>query len=562
MPFVTVRLLLRHAFPAGTRAVAGESGLDRQVTWPATLRRRAPAFGALKGGEIALLSTAALRQVDERLTLPRAIQMLAEAGVAAVAVQGEITAEARELANRAGIPLLELPAEVSLPELEQQLTRHIIDLRTELHDRTQEIHRQLTELNLQGRGLRAIVERLSQLTGQACALEDEEFELRHLVLPAGLGLSAPILEQALAASSKEVAAWAATARLAASNPPTAKLSLPGAREEETEAAAPARSVATATQTCTLSRLVAPVVVRDRIEGYLSLIGPDEALGELERAAVGYGAAACAIEMVKEHAVLEAEDRRQADFLDDLLSGALPSEESALRRARRFGYDLTRPRVALFFRGAPEMRLAEELERELARRQVDAIIAVRSGGVAVLYPLDGTLDAAGLKGVVERIRAAVALACRTPELSVGIGRYRPGITALHESYREAEQAAITGERVYGPGRVTYFGDLGLYRLLLSLQDSPALREFYEETVAALVEYDRRNKTELVRTLEGYFEAHDSPTEAAQLLHVHRNTLLYRLRRIEEITGLSLDDAEVRLALHLALRVGKILGAEPA
>jgi purine catabolism regulator len=561
MPFVTVRLLLRHAFPSGTRVIAGEGGLDRQVTWPAMLRRRAPAFGALKGGELALLSTAALRQVDERLTLPRAIQMLADAGVAAVVVQGEITPEACELADRAALPLLGVPGDVSLPELEQQLTRHIIDLRTELHDRTQEIHRQLTELNLQGRGLRAIVERLSQLTGHACALEDEEFEVRHLIVPAGADLSAPVLERLLAESRKAVADWAAAAPLAASNPPTAKVTLPAARAEGPgPAPAEAGPLATAAPPCTLARLVAPVVVRERIEGYLSLVGPHDALGELERAAVGYGAAACAIEMVKEHAVLEAEDRRQADFLDDLLSGALPSEDSALRRARRFGYDLTRPRVALFFRGAPEGRLAEALERELERRRADGIVAVRQGGVAVLYPLDGTLDAASLKGVVERIRAAVALACRAPELSAGIGRYRPGVGALHESYREAEQAAITGERVHGPGRVTYFGDLGLYRLLLSLQDSPALREFYEETVAALVEYDRRNKTELVRTLEGYFEAHDSPTEAAQLLHVHRNTLLYRLRRIEEITGLSLDDAEVRLALHLALRVGKILGAE--
>ncbi|MER3406265.1 MAG: CdaR family transcriptional regulator, partial [Chloroflexota bacterium] len=94
MPFVTVRLLLRHAFPPSTRVIAGEGGLDRQVTWPAMLRRRAPAFGALKGGELALLSTTALRQVDERLTLPRAVQMLADARVAAVVVQGEITQEA------------------------------------------------------------------------------------------------------------------------------------------------------------------------------------------------------------------------------------------------------------------------------------------------------------------------------------------------------------------------------------------------------------------------------------------------------------------------------------
>jgi sugar diacid utilization regulator len=488
------------------------------------------------------------------------------------------------LANRRALPLVALPPGSNLAELEQKLTRHMIDLRTELHTRSQEIHRQLTELALQRRGLRCIVERVSQLTGWAAALENEEFELRHVVVPAAAGLGAPELEHLLGASQEQVQRWATTTPLAASDPPTSKLPLPApiplpdtelAGHEDADSRA--SSLRVPESPCPrvreegsrgLARLVAPVVVRSRIEGYLSLVAPEEALGEVERVAVAYGAAACAIEMIKEHAVLEAEDRRQAEFLEDLLSGALPSDELALRRARRFGYDLSQPHVALCFRGAPEGRLAQELERELTRRDVNAIVAPRQGSVAVLYPLGEAPEAASgsvrepplLRGLVERLRAAVALACRAPGISVGIGRYRSGLGELHQAYREAEQAAVTGERVHGPGRVTYFGDLGLYRLLLSLQDSPALQEFYDDTVAALLEYDQRNKTELLRTLEGYFEAHDSPTEAAHMLHVHRNTLLYRLRRIEEITGLSLDDPEARLALHLALRVGRILARD--
>ena len=95
------------------------------------------------------------------------------------------------------------------------------------------------------------------------------------------------------------------------------------------------------------------------------------------------------------------------------------------------------------------------------------------------------------------------------------------------------------------------------MLLALRSSEELDLFYEQTLGALVEYDRKNDGELVKTLDAYFAALGSPTDAAERLHVHRNTLLYRLHRIQEIAGVDLADAETRLALHVALRVRDVL-----
>jgi len=62
---------------------------------------------------------------------------------------------------------------------------------------------------------------------------------------------------------------------------------------------------------------------------------------------------------------------------------------------------------------------------------------------------------------------------------------------------------------------------------------------------------------VQTLEAYFASRCSPDATAKRLHLHRNSLIYRLRRIEEVVGLRLDDPETRLELHLPLRVGQVL-----
>ncbi|HEU0116150.1 MAG TPA: helix-turn-helix domain-containing protein, partial [Thermomicrobiales bacterium] len=60
-------------------------------------------------------------------------------------------------------------------------------------------------------------------------------------------------------------------------------------------------------------------------------------------------------------------------------------------------------------------------------------------------------------------------------------------------------------------------------------------------------------ELIHTLDAFFAANGSPKEAAERLRVHRNTVLYRLDRIRDITGYDLDDAATRLRLHLALQI---------
>src|SRR4029077_16275649 len=130
------------------------------------------------------------------------------------------------------------------------------------------------------------------------------------------------------------------------------------------------------------------------------------------------------------------------------------------------------------------------------------------------------------------------------------------------YREAEQAVTMGTRLFGGGRTVAFSDLGLYRLLFAMQAQAELRDFYDDQVRPLVDYDKRTGAGLMTTLDAFFRCHGSPTEIAGQLHLHRNTVLYRLRRIEDIGRLRLDDPETRLNLHLCLKVRDVLAAAVA
>jgi PucR family transcriptional regulator, purine catabolism regulatory protein len=95
------------------------------------------------------------------------------------------------------------------------------------------------------------------------------------------------------------------------------------------------------------------------------------------------------------------------------------------------------------------------------------------------------------------------------------------------------------------------------VLHALRESPELRTFYEQTLGPLVEYDRRTGQNLLETLEAYFACHGNLSQTAQRLQLHRNSLLYRIGRIQEIGGVALEDPEARLSLQVALKARRLL-----
>src|SRR3989441_4104103 len=171
-PHVTVDDVWRGALPAETQMVAGAAGMRREVVWCTALRARSPAFTPLRGGELLLLNPQVLRAVDGRLTLARLLESLAGQGVAGAAVSGRVSVEARRVADAHGLPLFALPVGLALDQVEQQVLRYVVDRRAELHERAQDLHRQLSELALAGRGLPALLAPPHQLARNPGPLRD------------------------------------------------------------------------------------------------------------------------------------------------------------------------------------------------------------------------------------------------------------------------------------------------------------------------------------------------------------------------------------------------------
>jgi purine catabolism regulator len=312
----------------------------------------------------------------------------------------------------------------------------------------------------------------------------------------------------------------------------------------------------------LARLVAPVVTSEMGRGYLSIIGIETDLDEVDAMVAEQGAAACGIEMAKVKAINDTEKRLRGSFLERLLTGDINQQE-AVKQGERFEHDMSTPHIALLmsWQGdkAPSLRRLETLVNTVVTNtRVQALVWIREDENQVLvfhaanddHPIDHSLKLA--RAVTDEIHRTLP----QNKVAIGLGQPAREVSSWRSSYRDALQALDLAKRLQTDTPL-FIGDLGVYQLILNLTDLDLLRGFCQTTLGTLMDYDSRQNADLIKTLEAFFNCHGNLSQTAEQLIVHRNTLLYRMNRINEIAGIDLDRPETRLALHLALTIRRLL-----
>ncbi|AZK97277.1 PucR family transcriptional regulator [Streptomyces tsukubensis] len=195
---------------------------------------------------------------------------------------------------------------------------------------------------------------------------------------------------------------------------------------------------------------------------------------------------------------------------------------------------------------------------------DRIAVAHTGGEAIaLVPLSVLPPTGDGPAVEEALHAETLLAAVREPLSAGLdgdGRLTLGVSAAvssAEGLRGALEEARHARRVAAarPGRVCAAGhhELASHVLLLPFVPDDVRRAFTARLLDPLREYDRRHRAELVPTLEAFLDSDGSWTRCAAQLHLHVNTLRYRVGRIEQLTGRDLARLEDKLDFFLALRM---------
>jgi PucR family transcriptional regulator, purine catabolism regulatory protein len=464
--------------------------------------------------------------------ISRQTALAQEAGAAAIAIAGPVD---REAFRQISIPVVHLAAEWELPNAQRLLLQALFSLRALSLERGAQIQTRLTQVAARNEGLAGLAAAMREISQHSIVIQDKRLQPLASSPASPLRPVWPDLLEQLAAFAN-LPESLRDRRQAGETPILARDTLPGA----------------------LDRLITPIVAGDVARGYLSILAPAGELDSTDRLVAEQGAQACAIEMAHAKAVRETEKRLHGDLLSALLHQKLATRDARLW-AENAGLNLAADHAALrlAWDGArlSLRRLETLVNGEVARRQTRAIVSSFSGEVICFCETPR---------VSGRPAAALAMAQavlgraheESPDAIVrcGIGTPAADLGQWHVSFRQAGQALEMTRRLNERAPL-YYMDLSVYRLLLQFEDHPDLRAFLNETLGALLANE--NAEEWLSTLEEFFACNGNLSQTADALVIHRNTLTYRMDRIEAVSGLDLKNPDTRLAAQLALRIHRML-----
>jgi sugar diacid utilization regulator len=263
-------------------------------------------------------------------------------------------------------------------------------------------------------------------------------------------------------------------------------------------------------------------------------------------------------------------------LEQLLEGDYRSLDVLLQRARNLDLPLAVPRQVMLLRLEGSERLfdgaaPEQAERNLQtrrqrlQRRLDALLGDLGDALAPVCQGEQWIallpSASAQQERDNRTRVIGLLDELNPRLAplrlfAGLSAAGHGPAHYGVALSEARQALVAAQSFPERLGLCCFGELGVLELLGAIRDRRLLDRFVDNTLGALIGEDARREPVLMPTLEAWFHENGNLALAAQRLEVHRNTLSYRLQRIEALTGCTFDNPHDRLNIAVALMIWRL------
>ncbi|WP_203580245.1 PucR family transcriptional regulator [Microbacterium hibisci] len=315
------------------------------------------------------------------------------------------------------------------------------------------------------------------------------------------------------------------------------------------------------------RIGFPIRHHGALMGFLWLLGPEGDVDEENTDAATRSAAEAAVILHREHLRSATARAREQDLVERLLGGDDSARADAATAIREDGLftastycvvvvDVERPGERTTDDDA--LAISEAVAAVRSRRGSRGVLSLQRRDHAVLIVAEPLASGAReqLLAVGRSLREAVLAKTDAPHCRVGISRSRSDLAQARRGADEAARAARIAGRVPTVEEVTGVEALGVYELLDQVPDD-ALRAMVHPGLLSLMSQGARTDS-LVHTLEVFLDSAGDVKTASERLFAHRTSLYYRLRRIQELTGLDLSDGDDRLIAHLGLRIARLTG----
>lgn len=323
---------------------------------------------------------------------------------------------------------------------------------------------------------------------------------------------------------------------------------------------------------TLPGMTLPIEIGDEVVGTIGISGNPEDISRY-----GMLIKTMAEMLLKERMELEAarlRDQHRQNLLREIVCFNPHVDDKAIviNHGQLLGYNMNLPRMAVLIeidrtRAVDDDPVDEHFNYHDYRRIRKVFFAEETlcaalGSMRYIvfeYCLETQTEAQSVVAIKEKCQQLVeAFAGRQIGVKIGIGCLAKDIVAMAQSYHDAFHALAIGKRMHVHGEAFFINDMFLEKLMINIPRE-SYERFFRENMTDL--YRLKDHEELFKVITYWCEAGFNATQAVKQLNIHKNTLKYRLSRIEKLTGFDLYNYKDTIALYLAVNLYYFYGAPP-
>ncbi|WP_424769253.1 PucR family transcriptional regulator [Paenibacillus sp. sgz302251] len=545
---------------SNAKVVAGLAGMTNSVQ-SVNIMDAPDIIHYLKPQELLLTTGYAMKDHPEALL--SLVTNMAAVGCAGLAIKTkrflqEVPEDVLNRAEELQFPIIELSLEQSLGDIANFSLSHILEKRTDELHYALSTHKQFSQMIMQGKSTQDVIEALAQLIDSPVMLINQHSEL--------LFRSDAMTDEVLYASLLHRLQEELRSEPTADGFSPSSVTIPLSSNADADEQGFARKQTAAE--------LHPIVTF-QLEGFLVALtnDTDKQLNNLTKHALEQAANVIGLELMKKQAVKERSRRYKNEFFSDFVDGLITSEQELLHRSKNYNllhhpayisvvakrdtsFDQHRSPSALETDGrfiSERDRHYALLKSEFAKLDLRFVLFTKNDYFCFLIAMRSNQDVTKDKGsrFLEQLKQIVGSLSEKHGIpvSVGLGNPVSELSDIPVSYREAVEALQSGYDARKKQFVQPYHAKNLTHLL-RLIPKEELKEYYEETFKDLLRIEGKERTDLLKTLNTFYETHCQLAETAKQLFVHRNTVTYRLEKCERLTGRDLRDPVESLRFRTA------------
>ncbi len=295
-------------------------------------------------------------------------------------------------------------------------------------------------------------------------------------------------------------------------------------------------------------------------GYILVSDREEfELVQLDKIAIEQFSIVFRIMIQKQKTIRELENQYVTEFICDLLYGKINDIRTATSRAVAFGWKLTFPQTVCLIdtdishTKVSNVAITQRIQQMLAHNYISNLkwnyFCANIGRYVILF-LDKSSGEESEK--VFKIVDAVFGELGIKDYRISVSRSADNISMIPKIYLEAERT-MDISKMLNNKKVLYYKDTGIYRVLQNIENKEDLVEFCNDTLGPILEYDKNNNSNLLKTLEMILQCDCNLKDAAEKMFVHYNTIRYRSKLISNLLGYSINASAVYQDLALAIKI---------